>query len=466
MSLEARLGLRQEQRLALLPQMLQSIEVLQLATADLVQFLEQELQQNETLELRPREVEAPEAAPQPSAEREESGWESGWETGWAEWRRGPSGDGDDKKLGFLNNVPARGPTLVDFVRSQLAFRGVADLLADVVVRLVEHLDERGCMVWPTAEMAARWELPVALVDEAHALLRTLEPRGIGAFDTIDAMLLQAAGDPDLPLIERLLREHLEDLGRNKLPDVARSLALSIDELQDVLARVERLNPRPASDFVDGDDPPVRPDAFVWLESGVLQVVLEHGALPELQVNADYAAMASDRGTPREVRQYLRPKLRSAKDLIDAVAQRQATLLRVVEAVMREQLPFLQKGRAAIRPLRMSQVAEQIGVHTSTVSRTIAGKHIQTDRGIFALRDFFDGGRIDAAPSEGQGRMAVAEQVAEIVGAEDKSAPLSDDDIVARLAARGVQAARRTVAKYRKELGIPSSYLRRRFGDPS
>jgi RNA polymerase sigma-54 factor len=459
MSLELRLGLRQEQRLALLPQMLQSIEVLQLATTDLLQFLDQELQQNETLEAVPtQQAEPAEPPPAPLAEREDSGWD--------EWRRPADDGGEDNKIAFLANVPARAESLVEFVRQQLAFRQVPALLADAVVKLTEHLDGRGLLPFHIDELAEQLDAPIQLLEEAHALLRTLEPRGIGASDPVEAMLLQCDNDPDLPVIERLLREHLDALGRNKLPEVARALRLSVDELQELLLRLRGLNPRPAAGFDDGTDQPLRPDAFVWYHDGAVHVSLDDASLPDLQVNAEYQALAADRATAREVRDYLRPKLRSARDLIEAVQQRQATLLRVTEAVMREQRPFLQKGRTAIRPLRMSDIAEQLGIHTSTVSRAIAGKHVQTDRGVFRLRDFFDGGRIDSAPSEGQGRLAIGEQIAELVAAEDKAAPLSDDDLVSKLQQRGIQCARRTVTKYRKQLGIPSSYLRRRFGDPT
>jgi RNA polymerase sigma-54 factor len=202
---------------------------------------------------------------------------------------------------------------------------------------------------------------------------------------------------------------------------------------------------------------------VWLHDGAVQVALDDASLPDLQVNAEYAALAGDRTSSREVRDYLKKKLRSARELIDAVHQRQATLLRVVDAVMKEQQSFLQKGRAAIRPLRMSEIAGRVGLHTSTISRAIAGKHVQTDRGVFRLRDFFDGGRADGAADAGQGRMAIDVQIAELVANEDKTAPLSDDDLVAALAKRGVHCARRTITKYRKQLEIPSSYLRRRFG---
>lgn len=453
MSLDLKLGQRQEQRLALLPQMLQSIEVLQLATTELVTFLDAELQQNETLELLRSEVDAPDAPEMPTSEREDSGWE--------EWQRASDG-GEDKKMGFLANVPARSGSLVDFVREQLVFRNVSDSIAQVVMQLVERLDERGLLPASAEELALELDLEVELVDESLCVLQSLEPRGIGARDAIEAMLLQAANDPDLQLIEQLLRVHLEELGRNKLPDVARSLQLSVDELQDLMQRVRTLNPRPAASFGDADSLPVQPDAFVWLQDGAVRVALDDESLPDLQVNAEYAALAGDRRTEREVRDYLRPKLRSAKDLIDAINQRKATLTRVVTAVMQQQLAFMESGRTGIRPLRMSQIADELEMHTSTVSRTIAGKFIQTDRGVFALRDFFDGGRIDAAPTAGQGRMAVGQQILDMVAAENKQSPMSDDDLVSALQERGVQVARRTVAKYRRELAIPSSYLRRKF----
>jgi RNA polymerase sigma-54 factor len=453
MSLDLKLGQRQEQRLALLPQMLQSIEVLQLATTELVTFLDAELQQNETLELLRSEVDAPDAPEMPTSEREDSGWE--------EWQRASDG-GEDKKMGFLANVPARSGSLVDFVREQLAFRDVSDLIAEVVMLLVERLDERGLLVASTEELANELDLEVELICEARGVLQALEPLGIGAQDAIEAMLMQAANDPDLELIEQLLRVHLEELGRNKLPDVARSLQLSVEELQDLMQRVRKLNPRPAASFGDDENLPVQPDAFVWLQDGAVRIALDDESLPDLQVNAEYAALAGDRRTEREVRDYLRPKLRSAKDLIEAINQRKATLTRVVTAVMQQQLGFMESGRTGIRPLRMSQIADELEMHTSTVSRTIAGKFIQTDRGVFALRDFFDGGRIDAAPTAGQGRMAVGQQIADLVDAENKQSPMSDDDLVSTLQKRGVQVARRTVAKYRRELAIPSSYLRRKY----
>jgi len=420
----------------------------------LLQYVATEVEQNEALELR-SVAQEPEVSAPSQVEAEDSGWQ--------EWRRANSSDGEDGKQAWLANLPAQDEGLVEFVRQQLAFRGLPDLLSDAVAQLAERLDDRGLLPFALADVAAELGVPVALLEEARAVLLTLEPRGIGAFDAVEAMLVQAADDPDLLHIERILREHLPALGRNKLPDVARELRLSVDELQDLLARMRELEPRPAGDFYARAATPIVPDAYVFVRDGEAHVALDDRFVPELAVNEDYATMAGSRSTDREVRAYLRPKLRAARDLIDAVHHRQETLRRVVDAVMREQSAFLARGKGAIRPLRMSEIAARMGLHTSTVSRAIAGKHVQTERGLFKLRDFFDGGRIDAAPKAGQGRMAVAQQIEELVAAEDKAAPLADDDLVAALQRRGVQAARRTVTKYRKELGIPSSYQRRRFG---
>lgn len=444
-----------EQRLLLLPDMLQSIEVLQLATAELAQLVARELEQNETLEAALPVGKEPEAPPPRAAERDDASWQ--------EWRRGPASDGDDGRAAFLASLPARGPSLADSVRQQLAFRGTPAPMVGAVMLLVDHLDERGLLPFDLEELAERHDVSLELLRDAHALLRTLEPRGIGARDVVEAMLLQAAGDPDLQTIERLLREQLEALGQNRLPDVARALELSLDELQALLARIRRLSPRPAASFAASSEQPLRPDAFAWLHDGEVHVALDDSSLPDLQVSAEYQALAGDRATAPEVRSYLRPKLRSARRLIDAVHQRQATLLRVIDAVMRQQRAFLQRGRAAIRPLRMAAIAAELGMHTSTVSRAIAGKSVQTDRGVFALRDFFDGERAGSTGGEGQGRLAIAEQIAELVAGEDKQSPLSDDELVARLRARGVACARRTVTKHRQRLGIPSSYRRRRYG---
>ena len=168
-------------------------------------------------------------------------------------------------MGFLANVPARAGSLLDFVREQLAFRAVPPLLAEVVLLLVERLDDRGLLATSDEDLVVELDLELSLVREARHVLQSLEPLGICAQYAIEAMLLQAANDPDIQFIERLLRVHLDELSRNKLPDVARSLQLSVDELQDLMQRMRSLNPRPAAAFEHEDNLSVQPDAFVWLQ---------------------------------------------------------------------------------------------------------------------------------------------------------------------------------------------------------
>ena len=457
MKIQADLSQRTEQRLALLPRMLQSIEVLQLATTDLLKLIDRELEDNETLEVvASPETPTPEPseAPTPVADEES-----------ADWTRSPStaSGEEDRKQAFMNNLPAAAESLMDFIRQQVAWWDLTEELADAVLVLAEHLDDRGLLTLSDGELD---EIVRGVdSDDALGLLQSLEPRGIGARTPIEAMLLQVPpGDPDRADIRVILYEHLEKLARNKIPDVARALGRSVDEVQSLLVKIGTLEPRPAASFTSEEVGAIRPEAEVYSENGTVQILVNDQTLPELGINQLYQDMITNGGTAKDVRSYLREKLQSARGLIDAVEQRRRTLARVVAAVMNHQCEFLEKGRTGIRPLKMAEVADQLELHTSTVSRAISGKYVQTEWGIFSLREFFDGGRGSAGSGgSGSGRMAVKERIQELVRSEDPERPLSDDELVGQLSARDIKVARRTVTKYRKELGIQSSWMRRKYG---
>lgn len=434
---------RTEQRLALLPRMLQSIEILQLATVELLELIDRELEQNEALDM----VQSAEP--------------------YGDWEpRSRPRDGDeDPKLARLHQEPARRKDLWTHVRDEVA---MLDLTEDVVARvlgIVERLDADGFLSDPD-EVAER--LGEEAFQEALDVLRHIEPPGLGARGPIEAMLLQVdPSDPDRPAIEAVLERHLDELARNRLPDVARALGVDVGEIEDLLEKIGGLEPRPASRFTDTTAPAIRPDLVVRRVHGRLEVVVDDLALPVLAVNEDYARMAGDAAVPRDVRRYLGGKLRSARDLIEAVESRKRTLCRVGAAILTEQPGFLERGRRAIRPLRMADVAETLELHASTVSRAIAGKYLGCQHGVIALRDFFDGGVSGSGSGESLGRAAVVERIREIVAAEDPCAPLSDGEIARRLGDLGISVARRTVAKHRAALGIPPASRRRRYrrGDP-
>jgi len=455
MELKVQATQRQEQRLALLPKMLQSIEVLQMTTADLLLRIQAEVEQNEMLEVlsEPLELELPAN----NSSEDEDSME-------AQRPRSAGAEEVDRKQQFLNNVADSGASLLDYISEQVGCLELPDTLAAAVLTLAERLDDRGLLT--LSEHDLEQILSEDLIPVAVTVLRSLEPRGIGARDAVGAMLLQLPeNDPDLADIKAMLTEHLETLARNKLPDVAKALGRTIDEIQQLLERIGRLDPRPGACFRSDDTGVVTPDVVVRLEGDEPIIEVDDLSLPDLGIAGGYELIAASKETTPDIREYLSKKLSSARGLIDAVDQRRRTLARVTAAIMQHQREFLHRGKSALRPLRMSEVADELGLHPSTVSRAISGKHVQTDRGILPLREFFDGNR-RAAPTEsdGAGRLAIKEHIQQLIAAEDPHAPLSDDDLVRLLAARKICVARRTVAKYRRELDMPSSYRRRRYQD--
>ena len=441
-------GLRQTQQMGLrqlmLPQMLQSMAILQMPLPQLLEHIELQLESNEVLswDLRPSDPALARFLHQPG------------QPASRETRR--------RKEELMQQVAAPGASLEERIRAQLAWLGTGPGLAQAVLWLLQQLDGGGLL--PEVPRASAREAGIgdALLDEALLLLQRLEPRGLGAPTAVEAILLQLEGDPDREDIARLLGNHLDDLARNRLPEVAEAMELSVDALRELLERMRTLELRPAAPMQDAGEPPLHADARAWLEEGEVAVALADEVLPGLGIDRSYVTLFRRRATEVSVRDYLRPKVRAARELIAALEDRRETLRRVVTEVMRRQRRFLEVGITAIRPLAMAQVADALDVHASTVSRAIAGKNVQTPHGVIRLRDFFDGAA--EAGGDSAGRTAVRRMVADLVREEDPARPLSDDDIVVALRERALKVSRRTVTKYRQELGIPASYLRRRHGD--
>ncbi len=454
MELRATTSQRMEQRL--LPQMLQSIEILQLATADLLQLVSQQMETNEALELAPV-AETAELSAQivDATARAADEWDSPGVR--------PVTEDVDGKRALLESQAAPVDELVHAVRMQASLRGLPQSLCDAIGAIAEHLDERGLLAAPLDEIAQSAALPTDVAQRALAELKTMDPRGLGASSGVEAMLLQAEGDPDYAAIEQLLTQHLAKLADNKWPEVARAMQISVDDVAALVERMKQLTPAPGSSLRSQAEPGLVADVAVWTVDGELHVALADEGLPQIAVSELYAQMSKDASVDKEVRDRLRSQVREARDLVDAIAQRQRTLLRVTRSVFERQREFLERGRAALRPLRMSDVADELSLHASTISRAIAGKHVATAFGTMPLREFCAGGSSDGRDSAGHARTAVAERIASLVESEDKSRPLSDDTLVERLREQGIEIARRTVAKLREELGILSSYRRRQHG---
>ena len=453
MQLGVSLRQAQEQRLQLLPKMLQAIEVLQLSTHDLLLRIETELADNPTLELSEPEGEAPRER-DPASERYDD---------VDDYARGAPRSEDEGRRDWLAQVADRSIGLHDDLLSQLALSDADEATREVVAFLIGSLDANGHLVLDETELADVFG-DQELVSRGVGLLQSFDPPGVGQVGPRECMIAQVdPDDPDYDLLVKLIEDELEELAKNRLPAVAKRLRIEVAELKLLIERLRDLEPCPGRAFANEEDRGFSPDVVVRREDGAWQVYVDDARIPELAVSDEYDSLARSAAT--DVRKYLRGQLNSARDLVAAIAQRKRTLGRVARAALARQRAFLERGPSSIVPLGMQEVADAVGVHLSTVSRAIADKFVQTDFGVFPLRRLFDGGQgVGGGESgkAGESRASVQERVRRLVADEDPGKPLSDDAIVKKLAEQGLEVARRTVAKYRKQLGIPSSWRRRSY----
>ncbi|HKX45261.1 MAG TPA: RNA polymerase factor sigma-54, partial [Planctomycetota bacterium] len=316
--------------------------------------------------------------------------------------------------------------------------------------------------------------PVDPDEVRHVLdeLRRATHPALGARDVRESLLLQLeALDHGESLAARIVAGHLDEVIKNQLPRIAKETGSTLEEVVAALEFLKHLDPTPGRDYGGTTASVIHPDVIVEEQDGEYEVRLAHGQAPRLQLtpsyrqllaDADRAAAEEDPVERERTRVWLRRKLDGARWFLDAVEQRQGTVLRIAKAIFAHQREFLAKGPKSLKPLRMQEVADETGVHISTVSRAVAGKYAQTPRGIHPLKFFFTSGTTDEA-GEATSQVSIQQRLKEIVDGEDPEQPLSDDQLGAELHKRhGVRIARRTVTKYRKALGIPPSIQRRRF----
>ncbi len=431
---------RAEQQLLLQPKLLQSIEVLQIPAQDLEAYLAEAAEANEALVVEPV--------------RGEAG------PGRVDW------EASDRHAEMMNNQPDRDRGLAETIGEQLSLLDLDEESLAWMRFLITCLDENGYLSACDEELLALAQ-GEGMNDDPKALglaigrLQRLEPRGIGGRDMVEALLLQLEENaPDYLLLCRLLEEFLADIASNRLPAVARAMGIELDELGGLLNQLRFLEPRPGAELIASSQPGIRPDVVADRdEDGTWQVRVEWGALPAVSIDEGIAGLARTKGTPAEVKDWARDRVERARWIVDAVAQRGETLQRVAREVFARQIAFLESGPGNLLPLSMTELAEILEVHLSTVSRTVSGKYVQCPWGIFPLRYFFQ----QATGAEGApAREDLSSIVRSIFVGEDPREPLSDDEVAEELGRRGHKVARRTVAKFRGQLGILSSYKRRKF----
>ncbi len=472
-SLHQKLGMRMQ----LSPQIIQSIEILQLPTLELQQRINQEMLENPMLEQEEAELE--EAEPTQDTAAEQKADDSGFEklddmedrlreySSQAPARTSP--DGVDPKLEAMQNTAARTITLPEYLAAQLSLLELDAVTHSVAENIAYNLDGNGYLACPLEEMLESMPpgTTLARAERVLRIVQSLDPPGVGARDIRECLLLQLTDGEKYKLERLLVTDHLDDLSANRFPKIVKETGHTLDEVREAVNMICHLSPKPGAVFSTEQPHYVVPDVKIEEADGKYHVTMCDDYVPRLGIARQYVEiLRSDKSTTEE-KEYIKQKMQAAKWVIDAIEQRRNTIRKIVEEIVKNQQQFFEKGIRFLKPLRMSEIAQAVGVHVSTVSRAISDKYVDTPSGLFAIRFFFAGSaQADRAPDAsgglGSSSASVQDLVRELVEKEDKKKPLSDVDILTILKQRGIDVARRTVTKYRRIMNIPSSRQRMRY----
>lgn len=463
-------GVAQQQVLS--PQMQQSLQLLQAPVAELRQLVAAELAANPLLE---EESPVEEKVSESTAGDHEP--EDGGDTEPAndfslqdEWRdylpqssaMPVHSAADEERRRFLFESRVARPTLRAFLMEQAAGFPPGEIA--LVEIIAGSLDEDGYLRTPVADLAFGAGVPEKDLERAFGKVRGFEPAGVGALDLADCLILQLERRGERNgLAVRILRHHLGQLARHRYEEIARELRVPPGDVTAAARHIATLEPKPGRPFAESDEQGVIPDLIVVPrqdgEEGFV-VRLNDEELPRLRINGEYKDLIAGRGEKEDLLLYLREKIKGARFFLRSLEQRQQTLLAIGNQIVSRQEEFFRQGASALKPLIMAQVADAVGVHVTTVSRAVSGKYMETPQGLFEMRYFFTPG-FQNSDGSSVSNETVKKAIREMVDGESSRSPMSDQGIVDALEERGLKVARRTIAKYREQLGILPSHLRKR-----
>ena len=478
-----RLSLRQTQRVVMTPLLQQAIQLLQLSTLELEQVVRKELEENPLLEELPEEtqdVDADAQAPtEPGAQMEaapapvepvskettsvdgERADELPFDLTQAVFdepeERTPVATEEREDLPF-ENLGRTGTSLDEHLNEQLRWATDDPRIVVIGEAIIGNIDDDGYLRAEVDEIALGMGATALEVEQALRLVQGFDPTGVGARSVHECLLLQLTADsePD-PVSVEIVEKHFEDLERRRYTEIARALKLPLDRVMESVEEIQALEPKPGRRFAVSDQRYIAPDVSIHKVGEDYVVVLNEEGIPRLRVNALYRSLL--RRSDGDAKQYVEQKLRSAVWLIKSVEQRQRTLRKVTQSLVKFQRDFLDRGVAHLRPLALRDVGEDIGMHESTISRVTTNKYVETPQGLFELKYFFHSG-IASDSGEMVSSVSIKKKIRDMVAAEDSGKPLSDQGVAQVLRGQGLNIARRTVAKYREELGIMPSHQRR------
>ncbi len=488
------LSQRLTQSLVLAPQLQQSLALLQAPTLELKALVEQELQQNPVLEEvsasdtdekedqeseRAAEAVDPSEPPadlnfDPATEKNSSEPVDDFQAEFErlvqldqEWRDHFAQTNlptrvsaeDEEKRQFMFDSLVAGTSLQELLIEQVRESALPEELRPIAEMLIGNIDDYGYLKATVEELSASTNLPADKILEVLKVIQSFDPPGVGARDLRECLLLQLERSGQQNTLEyRIVAEFMEALGKRRIPEIARGTGQDVDDVQDALERIARLEPRPGRAFLPDNDQYILPEVFVRRDDGEYVVTTNNEQIPHLRISNTYKDLMAQGENSSEVRNYIREKIRAGKFLIKSLHQRQQTILNIAKEIVARQREFMEKGVSCLKPLTMVQVAQVVGVHETTVSRAVSGKYMQTPQGIFEMKYFFTAGIQTAAGDVSN--TTVKDMIADIFKQEDTTKPLSDQEVVRMLKEKDIVIARRTVAKYRTELNILPSNLRK------
>jgi RNA polymerase sigma-54 factor len=471
LGIQQKLGLstRLSQRLILTPSLQQAIKLLPLTTLELAEVLEQEVMENPLLEEVPQEQLSAEEIAQEEAKQQQEREDPLKEIDVEKFFEDYLDDGDHRRtrgaevpeLPPIENTLTEQPDLYDHLTWQLHMAVSDEFTLEIGDAIIQNLDADGLLRASVDEIANLGPYPMEEVEKALCIIQGLDPAGVAGRDLTECLRLQLR---NLGLAESptdiMVRDYMKQLQSHQYPEIGRQMGLTPDEVSHHLEIIKRLDPKPGLKYSPDKSTYVIPDVFVVKEADEYKIILNDDGLPKLRISPTYRRMLDVKEVgSEETRNYVKEKLRSALWLLKSVDQRQRTIYKVSESIIRHQRGFLDGGITHLRPLVLRDVATDIGMHESTVSRVVANKYMHTPRGVFELRFFFHSG-ITSNMGEAISSVTIKDKIRKMIEAEDPYRPLSDSRIAELLGHDGLPLARRTVAKYREELRIPPSNLRK------
>src|SRR5512139_604276 len=479
MALELRQSLKMTQQLVMTPQLQQAIKLLQLSRLELQQAVREELEVNPVLE-EVAEDASEEAAPQHkdagNAEDEAPpvandglidriDWNYYFEESGSQGGRSEREREDEDGRPYYENLLTRKPSLSEYLEWQVNLSAADESLREIARYLIGNIDEDGYLKVSAEETAEALGKPLEEVERGIAAVQALDPSGVGARDLRECLMIQARekGD-DFTLPLAVLADHFDLFSKGDIPGIARRLRISKDAVKDAYQKLVSLWPKPGRAFSGDDIQYITPDVYVFKMDNRWVITLNEDGQPRLRLSSYYRELLATRDQLAKAdKEFLKQKVNSALWFIKSIQQRQRTIYKVVESLLKLQGDFLDKGPKYLKPLTLPDVADDIAMHETTVSRVTNGKYVYTPHGIFELKFFFNSGLNRDGGEEDIASKSVKEKILEILKAEGRDKPLSDQEIVRLLRNQGIRIARRTVTKYRQAMGVlPSSKRKRLF----